>query len=497
MHDSYLAEQQKLLQDIKNDAFLYYSNGNLDSSIQAIRAYAIIASNINAFYTDSELEQLLCDIAVNLRISSMAETRVNQSKKIVFYDGFGLSNVPLSLQYIRALIANNCEFLYLYEDNKGKIDHEISKELSGYPLATVNKIATNLSPIQRIKEGYDIINSYNPSLAILHLGEVHVEAISIFSLFPSIIKFRINLGDHQFWLGANQLDYSLEFRNYGATISLEKRGIPASKLLYQPYYPIVDDRKFEGFPFEFKDGNVILFSGGRLFKIFGRNYEFFSIVKKLLDDNEKLIFVLAGKNGGDLSFINDFIKKNRFESRFYYIGHRRDVNEVFKHSDLFLNTYPQSGGLMCLYAAVHNKPILTFTTDDLPENSTESLLYLYNSNKKITYTDRNEFFRYASLLINNELVRNEVGQEISQFVVSKSAFDEMLQKNLDHCECFRFDRVEIDYHALVKMNIEMEYDFYNMTSYALITCYGWKLFYKYPAFSFKIAKFVISWLKKR
>lgn len=48
----------------------------------------------------------------------------------------------------------------------------------------------------------------------------------------------------------------------------------------------------------------------------------------------------------------------------FLIGDRHDINEVFKHSDIFLNTYPIGGGLMTQYAAANSKPILSLGVKD-------------------------------------------------------------------------------------------------------------------------------------
>lgn len=495
--ETLLEEHKRLLGRFKEHAINYFSKGKLNLSLRSIRAFATVAANINLVYSDDELEVLLGEIAVQITSKGALNQCANYSNKIVFYDGFDCTNVPLTLQYIRALKSTGFDILYLFEDSKIKSDPEILRELSSSFKITVQKLSSTLSPSQKILEAYNMILEFNPSKAFLHLGEVHVEAIAIFSLFPKIIKYRINLGDHHFWLGAKQLDFCLEFREYGATISVEKRGISASKLLYQPYYPYIDERSFEGFPFQRRGDEVIMFSGGRLYKIFGRNYEYFSIVKRILDDNPKVIFILAGKNGGDTNYIFKFIKLNKFEKRFYYLGHRRDINEVFKRCDIYLNTYPQSGGLMCMYAAVNKKPILTYTSEDLPENCTENLLYNYSSKNNITFNRKEHFFSHVTELVNNQVYRRMIGDEMPKYVITQPKFNELLNLNLHKQEVFNYENIKIDYEALVNLNLEMEYTFYNMTSYALLKNFSWRVFILFPNYSMKVVHFVLTWFLKK
>lgn len=492
--DNLLEDHKLLLTKLKELAFNSFLRDRYDFSINSIRAFATVAANINFIYTDENLESLLGEVALKLVENNVGFNSEGFANRIVFYDGFGRTNVPLTLQYIRALKKSGVEILYIYEDLKGRSDSEIENELSTASQITVFKLSSSLSPSNKILKAFDVIARFNPSKALLHLGEVHVEAVAVFSLFPKMVKYRINLGDHHFWFGANQLDFCLEFRGYGAEISIKKRGIPLNKILYQPYYPIIDDRPFEGFPFYKDAADIVVFSGGRLFKIFGRDHEYFSIVKRILEENPNVKFVLAGKNGGYANYISKFIKQNGFENRFYYIGHRRDVNEVFKRCDLYLNTYPQSGSLMCLYAAVNNKPILTYTTEDLPENRTEDLLYNYISVHCVSYYQKDLFFSHVSKLVNNQEYRFLIGKEMAKFVISRSEFDLLLIDNLQSSNAFCFEDIVIDYAAFVKLSLEMEYSFYNMTAHALLKNYSWKVFFYFPRNTIKVLDYIFTWV---
>ena len=55
-----------------------------------------------------------------------------------------------------------------------------------------------------------------------------------------------------FWLGAKAIDYVLEFRQFGVSVSQQRRGIISQQQLLVPFYPIIDNNPFQGFPKEFK-----------------------------------------------------------------------------------------------------------------------------------------------------------------------------------------------------------------------------------------------------
>ena len=150
-----------------------------------------------------------------------------------------------------------------------------------------------------------LIYEFRPQHVLFHLFPSDVLPLITFGIFKNITKYQINITDHAFWLGARSIDYSFEFRNRGASISHNQRGIAEEHLLYLPYYPWQEPNKFDGFPNKV-DGKIKVFAGGSLYKIEGGDSVFYKIVKKILDENEEVVFLYAG--GGDYTNINTFIK---------------------------------------------------------------------------------------------------------------------------------------------------------------------------------------------
>lgn len=470
---------------------------DINKSIKTIRAASSIAGSLNFTYTNNSLEELIDSIGVNVlgKENSLLPSNLI-ANRVVFYDGFGFSNVPLTLQYIRALIELKYDILYIHEDIGKTKDGELKRVIDTYSGIVSFELSKETNSIDKIKIAYQQIKKFAPSKALLQIAENNVECCVVFSKLPQILKFRINLGDHQFWLGARLTDYCMEFRDYGATISVEKRGFASKKLLYQPYYPYIDVREFMGFPFEKKSTDVLIFSGGRPYKVFGRNYEFFEIVKSILDSNVNIIFLFAGKNGGDDGYIRNFIKVNGFQKRFYYLGHRTDINEVFKNIDIFLNTYPISGGLMCMYAAVNQIPIITYTTDDLPENITENCLFNYGESFNITYHSKIELMNRVASLVSSKELRTIVGRELKDHVVSPNQFVKILKENLETPIPFSYNKIDIDYDAIISLNIDIENKYLNLCAEALLVNFRLMAFFYFPSWSGKLFRWLFVHKRK-
>ena len=152
------------------------------------------------------------------------------------------------------------EFLYVYNSNNKKNDNNLVAELENYAKAQIFKIDKSLNNVDQVLALHIKISEYKPEIAFLHMTPWDVNAIAVFFTFNHIVRYQINITDHAFWLGVGICDYCIEFRNYGANISMEKREIEEKQLLFQPFYPIVKSVPFKGYPFVVKDNSVVIFS---------------------------------------------------------------------------------------------------------------------------------------------------------------------------------------------------------------------------------------------
>lgn len=106
--------------------------------------------------------------------------------------------------------------------------------------------------------------------------------------------------------------------------------------------------------------------------MYGRDGYFFDLLVDLLETYPQVVIWGAGDG-------NDTILRRRLRpylewGRVKLIGNRQDINHVFRACDIYISTYPITGGLMAQLAIAKQKPILAFTTPDLSTNYLEDII---------------------------------------------------------------------------------------------------------------------------
>lgn len=420
---------------LKRGARLYYSLGWYNMCLQWIKAAGWWAYYFNVCFGDDYLEQLSKDLSHSIKTSNKYN---GKSDKVVFYDSFMLSNRGLTQQYLRALMTQGKQILFITDAHKGASESiEIAEELDSYESSQIVYIQPELKGLCRSQFIYDIIVEYQPTALFMHLMPDAIEAICAFHALPKeIVRYQINLTDHTFWLGASVLDYSFEFRPYGAKVSVQYRHISVDKILLCPYYPIVSNIPFQGFPFESQENDMIIFSGGSLYKFSDEKHTFANMVKRILDENESAKWVFAGFDFEQAQAVFPEICVPKYVHRVFFIGNRKDIAEVTRHIDIFVNSYPMGGGLMMMYAALYNKPIL------LLKGSGEDILNQLKAIDVIS-SSPDELCIVAKKLIENRKSQEELGDKIHSCVVTKDLFNDIFNnlclthKNVLPLDCTR------------------------------------------------------------
>lgn len=448
-----LGEVKKGYKGIKQLAFKAYAEGDYEKSLSYINNAATLATQIMWRYADEDLDKLQADIAE--KYITKKTDYVSNKKRVVFYDYFG-SIVILTLQYIRALLKLEYDILYIYEE-RDKNQLLVVDVLSKYPNITIQKIDKNQSRTAKITDIYNKITSYQASKLFIHVNTISACLSVLHHLPKEIVRYYINLGDHAYWLGSTAIDYSFEFRSFGAQVSKDMRGLKEEQLLLLPYYPIVDKREFQGFPEVVKD-KVIIFSGGDFYKTVDKNDSYWQICYDILTQNPEAIILYANKgiNNHGSKLMYDFIKRHQFEERFIPIGFRRDINEVMQHCDIYMGTFPMSGGLMSQHAAVNAKPILQFYPEELfPFEETESMI-CYRDQFDISFRDKTEFLEEAKKLIDSTEYRKQQGEKLQKAMITQEEFDTVFEKSLEtHLTQLTIEKININYSALEKWWIEV------------------------------------------
>lgn len=389
-----LENVQKDYEKLKQVAKKELDKKNYNDCINLISCASNIAYHLNFKFYDDTFEDYLKIISSNLIKNT---DFIPISGRWVFYDYFGLDNRGLTQQYLNVLEDLGVEFMYILENYIDDNNHaDILNQLYKNDKATVyinnNKLDIHLQISNLQKE----ITKYAPEKALLHLAPWSCLSILLWNSFNKIERYFINLTDHAFWLGKNTFDYCIELREYGMYFSNKFRKIERNKLLLSHFYPIILKKEFLRFPKEVEN-KIKIFSGGAYYKVYGSNGLYFDIVKKILLKYNNTVLLFAG-SGNEKPF-KDFIIKNNFQNRIFLLGHRSDINEVIKNSDIYLNTYPLGGGLITQYALLNNIPVISYAEKELPMIFTETMTYKEGIN--CTYTDLNTFFKQFDFLIEN------------------------------------------------------------------------------------------------
>lgn len=459
-------------------------NQRYGDALNLISCAASLAYHLNFTFSDDDLEDYLRDISSTLL--NVFDYKAIEGRW-VFYDVFGFDNRGLTQQYITALEDWGVEFLYILDIKDSKSlgqSNDIIHQLKNCNKATVYILNSELSYSDKLTSLKKVIDEYRPEKAFLHLAPWSSLAVVLWNSYEnSINRYFINLTDHAFWLGKGCLDYCIEFRDYGYFISRDFRQINPKKLLMQEFYPILKDTKFLGFP-EQARGKKIIFSGGTYYKILGFNNIFFRILKSIIEKNPEAIILFAGS--GDSQEFENFIKDNRLGENIALLGYRSDINEVIKHCDLFLNTFPVGGGLLLQYALINKKLVVSYGDKLLDSVNPEG----WNNNIKfnITFYDVDKLSDEVYKLLHNQKYKVERELMLENIIITPKMFNRSLQNHVDYNSAYKVKHNMVIKDSSFKTNLYIENENKYLKQYDLIK-FKWLgiNYFKYDFFNASIS----------
>lgn len=434
---------------VKHQAKQAAKAGNYEQSLQLVSHCATIAQQFNWIYTDDELEDLLKDISAKI-ITTSTEPYIPAENRVVLYDDFCVSFV-LALQYIEALVEAGKDVLYMtVAQHTGKFSTIISTIENNYPKVKIVVIPNN-SRVELAKEIHREILAFQPEKVLFHIFAHSVCIPAVCALPSRIDTYIINLADQTFWLGAKAIKYVLEFRQFGVSVSQQRRGIKPHQQLLVPFYPIVDKNPFQGFPEEcIEEGKVLIFSGGDIYKVLDEKRMYWHLVKRLLDTFPEVVFLFATKiDGIGIDFLKSFIHENHYEGRFIYTKFRSDINEVMAHVDVFMGTCPVCGSLMSQLAARNATPILQYYYPGTPDDETEQAICI-NEQFNISFNDEEAFVQEAIRLIRDMEYRKKQGERLQKAMITIPQFNKLVADTLATNETqiplqpYQFDYQQLD-----------------------------------------------------
>lgn len=418
------------LKAIKRIAMQALNEDRIGDCIRHIRTFTDIAGQFNLDYYDPEMEDLLSTIA-HRQLRREEEWTADEGRW-VFYDDFCTTYV-LGLQWLDALASSGKEILYITtrDMEKKRRHNNILDAVDKYSNVRCIVIPKGKF-LDRAQKVLDEIADFKASKVILHKHPSLSLSNLVLPLLPaSVNSYLINLSDQTFWLGSKAIDYCLEFRPFGASVSMQRRALKREQLLMVPFYPADDGNPFTGFPPECTDDKVVVFSGGDYYKTLDGHHVYWKLVKGLLDSFTQVVFLFATKNipEGDAE-IRRFITENHFEGRFIYIGFRPDIFQVFGHCDIYMGTCPASGSLMSQLAAIHAKPILQFYAPGTPDDETEQAICI-NDRFQISHCAENTFFEEAKRLIMDKLYRESQGKRLHDAMMRQDQFNSLTVRTIE------------------------------------------------------------------
>lgn len=431
------------------------------------------AYHLNFRYADDDLENLLKEISSEILGQS---NELSAEESFVFYDDFGLDNRGLTQQYLHALDEMGVQYLYLVDSRDFNVNGNIAAQVVKNPKAQIIQVPSGLGEIERLDFLFAAVKGYNPKKAFLHLAPWSAVAVTLWNAFPRVERYLIDLTDHAFWLGKSCSDYFIGFREYGYSVSVRERGIPREKLLNLPYYPIVASKPFAGFPEDVKN-RLIIFSGGAYYKVYGENDAYFKLLKRIVNENPEVVILFAG-SGNEKPFM-DFIAKNGLQRNIFLIGNRSDINEVFRNCDIYMNTYPVIGGLMSQYAVLNKKPLIGYSTPDIPSNFSEGL-FSATLHYKTTYTDIDEFHAELNNLINCEARRKYAANYASDVLPTPDSFAVAFKQLVEDRQPVAFSDFDVDVSRFSEIYFSMENNYLHKYHAIRFRHLGFRSFLYFP-----------------
>ncbi len=460
-----------------------YEAGNLDESLKYIISSALWMYHFNVLYSDYGIETIIKDISVKCLPKVIIDSP--KPNRVVLIDNFGYDNRGLTQQYLRGFMKLGYEILYILHNSNPNGNSDIIHELQEYDRASVRIFKTNnKNLIETAKEICLSVKEFSPKDILLHIAPWDVVSLMAVNSISGSTVYNINLTDHAFWLGASFIDYNIEFRGYGEVLSLEKRGLNPSQLIRLPYYPIVPKHStFLGFP-QLPAGSIKVFCGGSEYKMLGKGGIFFKLMDAVLGLSNDVHILVAGVDKD--STFQKFVERMLHKERVHIIGVRKDINEVFSHSDVYLGSYPLPGGLMTQYAALNKLPILLYAEPG-ESNSIEAVVNHFSSPLK-SRRSIGEFLDYARRLISDAEYRKKEGLKCHDAMMNKDKFSIFLEKTLmEHNTGMKWDMETPDYDYMISYYLDVE----NTTHTAIRLLFG-HLRFK----SIRIAPFAIPLMIK-
>ncbi len=410
-------EIEKAVLEIKDEIAKEFKKQNYENVLSFVSLCANVLYQTNFCYFDEDLETIIkksADILIKV-----PDEYTGKDDVVLFWDGFGFNTRGLAQIYIRALVEQKRVIYITYEERKNDIPDILNVINENRGCYQFIKRTTYLDQIIQLEK---ILKEFQPEHFFFYSVPNDVVATVIMhGYMGKMRRYQINLTDHAFWLGAKALDVCIEFRNYGANISLEHRNIEKKNIVIIPYYPIIDKTKeFAGYPFDFDEKKQkLIFSGGSLYKTLGGENQYYKILDSILCRYKEVVFWYAGT--GDRRKIDDLIKK--YPNRVFVTEERTDLYQIMRRCRFYLSTFPMVGGLMLQYACAAGRVPITLRFDECADG-----ILLEQDKIGVYFNEKDGLLREVDKLLaddNYAALREDI---MKSAVISPNEFTEEIRK---------------------------------------------------------------------
>ena len=471
--------------NLKHNAREAYDMNDYEQAALMIERAANWAYRYNFQFSDRELDMMIVQLSQKVgpkRVFTPVRGR------LAFVCSRMSDNGELTRQYVQAIIDNKIPTLMLVIDTRPEDYTVLLQMIKACNNIKLQMIVPQISYLNTAKFIANEIVKFQPEWILQHFIPWEVKCLMGIALISNTPRYNINFNDHAFWLGASLLDFNIEFRSYGATISKEKRGLAARQLLHLRYYSVIDENiHYEGLPFD-STGKIVLFSGGNYYKMVDSGNTYFRVLDRILKENTNALAVIAS-NSRALKY-NISRMSNRH--RIYILPYRKDIWQLMRHIDIYYGTFPLSGGLMSMYAALASKPGLFYAPIPYRLDEVDGLL---NDNTTLPYSFDNidKLCKYACKLCSDKEYRMKEGNKIHSTAQTRKRFSSQFAELIKgEKKCCSID-CRIDYEGIFKSYINFNNIHPVGTVLFVFKCYGILSLFKFPY----LATVMLSFLFKR
>lgn len=384
--------------------------GDIERCLNAITGCVELAYRffLKETFGDDDLEEILYDIGKEyVKIGKKSINDRTEQNNIIFYDSFAQDNRGLTEQYIDALYHNGFNVLFITTNSQFSDKTKLGNKIINKYKYKYEIIDDNILFINKVKKITSVISNFGAEKVFLHLSPYDLFAIILFSQYKGILyRYFINITDHAYWLGKNCIDECIEFRKFGVALSSLVRKIPIKRISLLPYYPVSESID------ECDDNNKILdnirdkfivITGGTNYKYLDSKHTLLKLILRIFKENTNALLVMVGTSyAGEI--YKKFAEKKGFKDRIILLNSTPYLKTLFKKADLYLCSYPMTGGLMAQIAVEQGLPIISYNERFMYHNDISDLI---SSDMFELHNNFNSFCNQINKLIRDSKYREE------------------------------------------------------------------------------------------